>query len=60
MSEESVFPGESKVKMKLLYDQYFATAMAQLKAAEKYAEDPAYAEASLQLTQAALALMYVQ
>ncbi len=57
MSESKVFTGESKDKMKLLYDQYFATAIAQLKAAEKYAEDPEYAEASLQLTQAAIALM---
>ena len=57
MSESKVFTGESKEKMKLLYDQYFATAMAQLMAAEKFAEDPEYAEASLQLTQAAISLM---
>ncbi len=49
---------ESTRKMQLLYEQYFATAMAQLKAAEKYAEDPDYAEASLQLTQAAIMLMH--
>ena len=58
MIEEKVFAGESKQEMKLLYDQYFATAMAQLKAAEKYAEDPDYAEASLHLTQAAIMLMH--
>jgi hypothetical protein len=38
-------------------DQMRATIMAQLRGAEKFAEDPEYAEASLQLTQAAIALM---
>ena len=38
-------------------DQMRATIRAQLRGAEKFAEDPEYAEASLQLTQAAIALM---